>query len=622
MKKSRVLLSVLMAIVLVMSLAMLMSCDLEEGDVPGILRAFNAVELDEEVITQTAVKEDEKYLVTVITADSVSEYTVGADFKIEDERAIVGNAPSISAKASDKASELSDLEKAYDEALKLSGISTNEITGFDFDRDVYMGVSVYKVAIEEVGAKYKYIFKTEDMSLIGSEIEFENSSSGSYIGEAKAQEIALDAAGAKGKASDIVLRSIFDEGKKQYKVSFNYEGFRFDVNVDAVGGDIVKYSRSKLTDISPAVPEIIASNRAKDIALAFVFPDGAGEEKYTFRKVKLDYDDDKFVYEIELVVSSTEYEFEIAARSGDILDVEIDNYENKDEELPQNKQFISREEAIAAVKKVAGTDAYVIEVEIEKEGYGAEKHYYYEVEVRVGSVEREYHVDAVTGEVELYEGESQGAVLSEDEALDIALKQFGISANQITIQKIKLEHNDGRLCYEVKFTAENLKYEVEIDAETGKVLDSDVEREESFTPPAALLTKEQAIAAVKKVAGENATIKEADLDDENGRYCYEIEVVLGGREYEYYVDAETGEVSLNENFVDDGEVKLSEDEALDIAFEFFKVEKSGAEIHKVKLDRDDGKLYYEIEFFIKSLKYEIEIDAETGRIIESDISYD
>ncbi len=244
------------------------------------------------------------------------------------------------------------------------------------------------------------------------------------------------------------------------------------------------------------------------------------------------------------------------------------------------------------------------------------------MEVKLGGVERQYHVDAVTGEVALYEGESQGAVLSEDEALDIVLKQFGISADKIANKRIKLERNDDRLCYEVKFTAENLKYEVEIDAETGKVLDSDVDREESFTPPAALLTKEQAVAAVKEVAGENAIIKEADLDDENGRYCYEIEVTVDGREYEYYVDAETGEVSLNENFVDDGEVKLSEDEALNIAFEFFKVEKSEAEIHKVKLDRDDGKLYYEIEFFIKNLKYEMEIDAETGRIIESDTSYD
>lgn len=625
MKKNRVFLSVLMVFAVVMSLAVLTSCDsgYVEDNTPAVLQAFNAVEVDEEVITQTAAKTDKKYLVTVITADWVSEYTVGSDFKIEDERAIVGSAPSISAKLSAKSSEQSELEKAYNEALKMSGISVEGITGFDFDRDVYMGIGVYKVEIEEVGAKYKYIFKAEDMSLLGSEIEFENSlPTGSYISEAKAGELALKAAGAEKNASDIVVRSIFEDGTKQFKVSFNYNGSRYDVNVNAVSGEIVKYSKSLLTNVSPEVPEIITSEQAKNIALAFVFPNGIEEQKYTFRKVKLDYEDGKFVYEIELLASSTEYEFEIAAISGDILDVEIDNFENKNIELPQNKQFISREEAIAAVKEVAGAEAYIVEVEIEKEGYGAEKQYFYEVEVKVGAREYEYHVDAITGKVTLYEGESQGAVLSEDEALDIALKQFGISAESVVSKRIKLERNDGRFCYEVKFSAADFKYEVEIDAQSGRVLDSDVEREESFTPPAALLTREQAIAAVKKIAGESAVIKEADLDYENGRHYYEIEVTVGAREYDYYVDAETGEVSLNENFVPDGEVKLTEDMALDIAFGFFKVNRNEAEIHKVKLDRDDGILYYEIEFFIKNLKYEIGVDALNGEIIESDISYD
>ncbi len=615
--------AIMLAVMLVLSLG-LIACNKEEtpfekkpDGAEGVVKAFNAID-DSDAITQTAEEaENDKYSVTVIAESYAYEYTLNSEFEVENERAIVGKAKIA------LGDERSTLERAYDEAIKQSGIAPENITGFDFDRDTYMGIEVFKVEIEEVGAKYKYIFKATDMSIVGSEIEFENSlPTGSYIGEDKAEEIALAAASAADNASDIVVRSLFVDGKKQYRVSFNSEGCRYDVNVDAVSGKIVKFSKSMLGgDATPALPEIMTEEQVKEIALAFVFPNSERGE-YTFRKVKLDYDDGMFVYEVELIAGNTEYEFEIAAASGGIIDVEIDNYEHKSEQLPQNKRFITREQAIEAVKKSAGENVYILEVEIDSEGIGADKTYYYEIEVRANGVEYEYHVDALTGVATLQGGETPDTVITKDDAVRIAVEHFELDMSSVDRKWAVLEREDGRLCFEVKLYVGNVEYKAEIDAESGDVLKAEIEQDEPSAPPSELLTSEQAIELVKKEAGSNAVVIEIDYGYENGRYVYEIEVKLNGIKYDYYVDASTGEVSRNEDFVDEGSVALTEDEALDIAFEFFKVKRSDANIHKVKLDRDDGRFCYEIEFFIESLKYEIEIDAETGGIIESERSYD
>ncbi|MBQ6374696.1 MAG: PepSY domain-containing protein, partial [Clostridia bacterium] len=57
------------------------------------------------------------------------------------------------------------------------------------------------------------------------------------------------------------------------------------------------------------------------IALAHA---GLRAEDVTFRKVKLDRDDGRRVFEIEFVNNGMEYDFDIDATSGRILDFDVD----------------------------------------------------------------------------------------------------------------------------------------------------------------------------------------------------------------------------------------------------------------------------------------------------------
>lgn len=626
MKAKKIILASIVVAALIIACCCLAACNgtndaLDDAQI-GVVKAFGAISPAENVLTQTAVLSNDKYIVTVITSDYVSEYVLGKDLKISSKRDVLGSSAALAAAEGGSA-----LERAYAEALAQSGIDEANVTGFDFDRDTYMGKPAYKVEIEEAGAKYKYVFDISDFSVLDSEIEFENDKHfGSYIDEATAMSLALSALNISESAkTNAVIRSEVEDGRRQYKLSFDFEGYRYDVTIDAANAVIVKLSKSVLANVgeTPALPQAITVDEAKQIALGFVFPNGAEGETYSFRKVKLDYEDgQQFVFEVELVAKGSEYEFEIAANGGGILDVEIDvEKSTRPSTTPSDARFITRDEALSAVRThLAGQDFYLIEIEIEKEGVGSGRRYFYEVEVRLNGAKREFRVDAVTGEV-TEEGAPQGEeVVTEEQTVEIAISAFGLDAQTITQRTVKLEREDGVLCFTVKLYVGTKKYEAEINAVTGTVLKREVEG--GSPAPANIISKEQAITNVKEVVGANAVVGEVELESENGRYVYEIEVIVGGIEYDYFVDAVSGAVSKNNDFVSGGVASISEEQALEIALKEFGLEGVQVTVVKIKLEREKGRPCYDVEFFNNSLKYEIEIDATTGAVLEKDVSYD
>ena len=73
------------------------------------------------------------------------------------------------------------------------------------------------------------------------------------------------------------------------------------------------------------------------------------------------------------------------------------------------------------------------------------------------------------------DGEGTGKI-PKTEAKEIALRDAGLSENDVTITKCRIDFDDGVEKYEVEFrTADGYEYEYEIDVETGKILDKDVE---------------------------------------------------------------------------------------------------------------------------------------------------
>lgn len=68
---------------------------------------------------------------------------------------------------------------------------------------------------------------------------------------------------------------------------------------------------------------------------------------------------------------------------------------------------------------------------------------------------------------------------------------------------------------------------------------------------------------------------------------------------------------------------ISEEKAKEIALDHAGYEESEVRFFKVKLDRDDGRYEYEIEFRAEgNLEYDYTINAENGKIVEFDRDYE
>ncbi len=142
-----------------------------------------------------------------------------------------------------------------------------------------------------------------------------------------------------------------------------------------------------------------------------------------------------------------------------------------------------------------------------------------------------------------------GEYITAEKAKALALADAGVKEQDALFLKSYLEWEDGKAIYDVEFCAPSGEYDYELDAKTGKVLKKDYECEDYDWDASqdgegaqeGLLTPEEAkTIALTKLPG--AKVVKCELDEDDGRWEYELELRLGGVEYECALDAKTGEI--------------------------------------------------------------------------------
>ena len=94
----------------------------------------------------------------------------------------------------------------------------------------------------------------------------------------------------------------------------------YDYDIDALTGEIRSYDfDAEYYAPSSSQDNLIGESKAKSIV-----KDRAGSTSGTFREFKLDWDDGRAVYEGEYRVGWTEYDFEIDASTGTVLEWSVD----------------------------------------------------------------------------------------------------------------------------------------------------------------------------------------------------------------------------------------------------------------------------------------------------------
>lgn len=195
--------------------------------------------------------------------------------------------------------------------------------------------------------------------------------------------------------------------------------------------------------------------------------------------------------------------------------------------------------------------------------------------------EYDYEILADTGEILAISYEKKAPVtskgkdgkeLTQEQAKEIALKHAGLAADAVTVIKEKTDIDDGRLIYELEFyTGDYQKYEYEIDGRNGEILAWDFDSDSAYARQDAQGRQTKAAAGdtaggkrpdrasdkkggisredAKAAALTRAGLKEGQViwgqvykEHDDGRLIYKGEFFHNQMEYEFEMDAVSGEI--------------------------------------------------------------------------------
>ncbi|MBQ1923108.1 MAG: PepSY domain-containing protein [Lachnospiraceae bacterium] len=192
--------------------------------------------------------------------------------------------------------------------------------------------------------------------------------------------------------------------------------------------------------------KVIGEEKAEEIALDDA---GVSREDALMQGTMLEYDGGQYVYDVEFASGGTSYDYDILAGDGTIVSSSREALkapEEKEAEKAAEKK--AREEAEEAAEKRAREEA---------------------------EEERE------TREKEILALKEAGGFITVDEAKAIALSDAGYEESGVIMEKARFEKadEDDPASYEIEFSAGGLEYEYSVDALTGKILERDMEKEDS-----------------------------------------------------------------------------------------------------------------------------------------------
>lgn len=310
----------------------------------------------------------------------------------------------------------------------------------------------------------------------------------------------------------------------------------------------------------------IAQNNSIDAAAAqsFAFVDaGVLPENAQVIKSKFDFDDGMFYYDIEFVADGVFYDYDIKAADGTVLKKDIEG--------------------------VPGYQA----TQVTQPGSGSTQT---PAQTQPGS------------------GSTQTtAQISADEAFQKALAEAGVKEADAFLKKNHIDWENGMQVYEIEFYVKNAdgsvtEYEYAVNAVTGDVVERGMEQERVQITPQ---PKPQAPAQTKPDSGSTQT----PAQTQPGSGSTQTPAPAQPAPQVPVVPQQPVTPAPQQGNL------ITVDEAKSIALSHAGVG-SGATFVKTELDHDDGRMVYEIEFYVGWTEYNVDVDAVSGTVVGFDIDYE
>ena len=138
-----------------------------------------------------------------------------------------------------------------------------------------------------------------------------------------AKTIALSHAGLLAPEVTFVKSELnFDDGIREFELEFVTQTDKYEYEINAADGSILKASSEPIVKIPEnlSTEGLISAEAAKEAALSFA---GLAAGDAVCTKMELDYEDGIAVYELEFLAGGIEYEFEVNAATGEVLEMEM-----------------------------------------------------------------------------------------------------------------------------------------------------------------------------------------------------------------------------------------------------------------------------------------------------------
>lgn len=282
------------------------------------------------------------------------------------------------------------------------------------------------------------------------------------------------------------------------------------------------------------------------------------------------------------------------------------------------------------------------------------------------------------------------------QAKKAALENAGISEETAKLLQVHLNTEDDVPTYEIEFASKSEAYDYVVNAVTGEIISMDCKngasdmtsapteepqtidaREAAAQSDSAPETAEQGARvqetpgqsgstparggngskaeaqsgtdgqyigteAAKQAALEHVGLKEEEagfvhiqLEFDDGCWQYDVEFFKDNTEYDYSIDALTGEIlkydhdtehfphgdDKNHKSHTSGEM-ITQEAAKQIALEYAGIAPADAQYLKAELDYDDGSAEYEIEWNVGTTEYSCDVDAYTGQVLAFEKDFD
>ena len=246
------------------------------------------------------------------------------------------------------------------------------------------------------------------------------------VTQTQATEIALEHAGVTQEELLSLSVKLEQEGGRQvFDIQFTTDDREYQYDVTSNSGEIINYSyqptgqtsqeetepqaeasqsqesqgtssQASQQESSQSQTQGITQEEAQTIALNHA---GVTQEEATIYKVKADVENGRSVYDVEFAVGTTEYDYEIAQDTGEILsyDADVEGWTpttGQNETASQTSGEITMEQAVQLVlERIPGATAEQVRIE---EDYDDGRRTY-EGEVYYNQAEYEFEIDASTG---------------------------------------------------------------------------------------------------------------------------------------------------------------------------------------------------------------------------------